>query len=246
MALPRIEAPTFDVKLISTGKNIKLRPFLVKEQKLFLMASESKDTNEVVDVIRQVLRNCIQTEGIDVDKLPTFDIENLFLQLRAKSVGEIVELKFKCNNDVTNDKGESVKCNNLVSFKVNLLDVKPTINKKHSAKIQLTPKLGVMMKYPTIELVNSFESDKNQVDATIDLIAKCIEYIYDEETIYYAKDTSEEELIDFIENLSQDDLEKIKDFFETSPKIEKTMEFKCSKCGYTEDIKVEGIQNFFG
>ena len=245
MALPKIDVPTYETTLISSGKKVKYRPFLVKEQKLFLMASQSTDEKETVDVVKQVLNNCILSD-IDVDDLPTFDLEHLFMQLRARSVGEVVNLKYNCNNTVKDDKGEDKVCGGLVKFDLNILDIKPTIDPEHSNKIASTDKLGIVMKYPTLGMVKNFDNLQSEsIDTIMDVIVSCIDFIYDADQMYYAKDSTKEELMEFVDNLQQDDLEKIQKFFTTMPKISKPLDFKCGKCGYEEKIVVEGIQNFF-
>ena len=241
--LPKLDVPIHEVKLISTGKTIRFRPFLVKEQKLFLMASESNDPKETINVIRQVLKNCILDE-IDVDSLPTFDLEFLFMNLRARSVEEIVDLKYKCNNVVLNDKGESDSCTGVVDFKVNLLEIQPTKNPEHTNKIQLTENLGVVLKYPSFDMIQRYE-DKSETDIMSSVLVDCIDYIYDKDQIYYAKDASKDELAEFVDNLQQKDLEKIKVFFDTLPEIKKDVHFKCPKCSYEEDIQIKGLQSFF-
>ena len=239
--LPKIDTPVYETKLISSGKKVKFRPFLVKEQKLLLMAFESNDTKETINIVKQILNNCLLTK-VDIDELPSFDIENLFLQLRARSVGETISLKYNCNNIVENDK----KCNGLVQFDLNLLELEPIKETKHSNKIEITNKLGIVMKYPSFSNINiDIVNEENEIEKTIELITKCIDYIYDNEQIYYAKDSTKEELIDFVENLQQDDLEKIQNFFLTMPKIKKELNFKCPKCNYEEKLNVEGLQNFF-
>lgn len=244
MALPKIDTPTYETKLISTGKTVKYRPFLVKEQKLFLMASQSEDAKEVVNTIKQVLNNCILTNSVKIDELPVFDLEHLFLQIRARSVGEVVNLRYNCNNDVLDENKETKKCGGLVKVDLNLLEITPTKTPNHSNKIELSPKLGIVMKYPNFDIVQKLNI-QSEADL-LDLVISCIDYIYDEEQIYYANKTSKEELEEFIENLQQSDLEKIQTFFQTMPKLSKKFDFKCPKCGYSEEINVEGIQNFFG
>jgi hypothetical protein len=161
MALPKIDVPTYETKLISSGKIVKYRPFLVKEQKLFLMAAQSTDEKETLDVIKQVLNNCIISD-IDVDDLPTFDLEYLFMQLRARSVGEVVSLRYTCNNTIKNDKDEEKACGNIVKIDMNILDIKPTIDEKHTSKIEINDKLGIMMKYPTLKLINGIPNLKDE------------------------------------------------------------------------------------
>ena len=245
MALPKIDVPIYETKLISNGKVVKFRPFLVKEQKLFLMSAESNDIKELTKTVKQVLNNCLITK-LEIDDLPSFDIEHLFIQLRARSVGEIVNLKYTCNNVVKDDEGNEKTCGGLVKFDVNLLELNPEMPKKHSTKIELTDKLGIVMKYPSFNILNYEEvPEESKLEKTIELIVSCVDYIYDAESIYYAKDTSKEEMVEFIENLQQDDIEKIQNFFLTMPKMKKQLDFKCKKCGYEETILAEGIENFF-
>ena len=241
--LPKLDVPIYTVNLISTGKPIRFRPFLVKEQKLFLMAAESTDGNEMVGVIRQVLRNCVLDE-MDIDSLPTFDLEYLFMNLRARSVEEIVDLRYKCNNTTKDETGEEKKCSGVVEFKLNLLEVEPTKNPNHKNKIQLTENLGIAYKYPTFEMIQKYEK-MNENEVMLKILVDCIDYVYDKESVYYAKDSSREEMEEFIDNLQQKDLEKFKDFFDTMPEIKKDVHFKCPKCAYEEDIAIKGMQNFF-
>jgi len=242
--LPKNTFPTYQVKLISSGKEVEFRPFLVKEQKLLLMASESDDSKTVINSIKQTLRNCIITQDVNPDKLPMFDLEHLFLNLRARSVNEIIELNYKCNNKIKNESGEEKDCTGVEKFSVNLLEIQPEILPNHNKKIMLSEKLGIMMRYPTIEILSSVKSD-DASDLIIQLIVDSIEYIFDGEEIFYSKDASQEELTEFIETLQQKDLDKIKEFFDTSPKIKKQLDFKCKKCGHEEEIHVEGINSFF-
>jgi hypothetical protein len=243
MALPKIDVPIYTVNLVSTGKPIRFRPFLVKEQKLFMMASESEDPNEMISTIRQVLKNCILDE-IDVDNLPTFDLEFIFMNLRARSVEEVVNLRYKCNNTVKNEKGADENCTGLVEFDVNILEIQPTKNEKHKDKIQLTENLGIAFKYPTFEMLQKYEKlSENEI--MLQILIDCIDYIYDKENIFYAKDTPKKELEEFIDSLQQKDLEKFKEFFDTMPEIKKDVHFKCPKCNYEEDITIKGMQSFF-
>ena len=241
--LPKLDVPIYTVNLISTGKPIRFRPFLVKEQKLFLMAAESTDGNEMVGVIRQVLRNCVLDE-MDIDSLPTFDLEYLFMNLRARSVEEIVDLRYKCNNTTKDETGEEKKCSGVVEFKLNLLEVEPTKNPNHKNKIQLTENLGIAFKYPTFEMIQKYEK-MNENEVMLKILVDCIDYVYDKESVYYSKDSSREEMEEFIDNLQQKDLEKFKDFFDTMPEIKKDVHFKCPKCLYEEDIQIKGLQSFF-
>jgi hypothetical protein len=241
--LPKLDVPIYEVKLLSSGKVIRFRPFLVKEQKLFLMASESEDAKETINVIRQVLRNCI-LDDISIDDLPTFDLEWLFMHLRARSVEEVVDLKYKCNNTVKDEKGEEDRCTGVVNFKMNLLEIEPTRHPEHTNKIQLTENLGVCLKYPSFEMIQKYES-LSEANIMSKVLVDCIDYLYDKDQVYYAKDNTKEELDEFVDNLQQKDLEKIKHFFETMPEIKKNVQFKCPKCAYEENIEIKGIQNFF-
>jgi hypothetical protein len=239
--LPKLDVPIYETKLISSGQIVRYRPFLVKEQKLFLMASESEDVNETINAIKQVITNCVLDE-IDINTMSTFDIEYLFLQLRARSVGEMVNLNFTCNNNVEEDK----KCGNTVKIDLNVLEVQPSLNPEHTNKIQITDKLGIVMKYPTFGMIDTMNLNTEDLSQILDMVVSCIDYIYDDEQVYYAKDTTRKELVEFVENMQQADLEKVSKFFSTLPKIKKDVHFNCTKCGYQEEITLEGVQSFFG
>jgi hypothetical protein len=166
------------------------------------------------------------------------------MNLRARSVEEVVELKYKCNNDITDDKGETKKCSGSVDFNLNLLEIEPTKHEDHETKFMLNDKVGICLKYPTFEMIQNYENmDENQI--LVNVLIDCIDYLYDDEQVYYAKDTPKEELMEFIDSMQQKDLEKIKKFFDTMPEIKKDVHFKCGKCGYEEDIEIKGLQNFF-
>ncbi len=242
--LPKIDVPIYNVKLLSNGKNLRFRPFTVKEEKLFLMANENEDLDNVVDTIKQILNNCVLDE-FQVDSLPLFDIEHLFLNIRARSISEIVNLKYKCNNNVLDEETkEEKKCNNVVEIDLNILEVEPEKQEGHTNKIEITEKMGVVMKYPSFETIKKFDVE-NEADSIIKITVNCIDYVYDSDSIYYAKDSTEEELIEFVESMQAKDLEKIKTFFDTMPKMKRDIDFKCNKCGHEEKIELEGIQNFF-
>ena len=241
--LPKLDVPIYSVTLLSTGKEVRIRPFLVKEQKLFLMAAESEDSKETINTIKQVLKNCV-LDDVDIDSLPTFDLEYLFMNLRARSVEEVVNLKYKCNNTVKNDKGEDVVCNGTVEFDVNLLEIQPTKHTEHTNKFMLNDKIGICLKYPTFEMVQKYEQmDEN--DIMVNILMDCIDYLYDDEQVYYAKDSSRKELEEFVDSMQQKDLEKIREFFDTMPEIKKDIHFHCPKCGYEEEMVIKGLQNFF-
>jgi hypothetical protein len=242
--LPKLDIPIYETQLISNGQTVRYRPFLVKEQKLFLMAAESDDPKDTINAIKQVLRNCV-LDDIDIENMATFDIEYLFLQLRARSIGEVVNLRFNCNNNVI-EKGEEQKCGNLVKIDVNVLDVNPIKSENHTNKIQITEKIGVVLKYPTFGSIDFAGLDTQDMQQILNVIVSCIDFIYDDEQVYYAKDTKKEEMVEFIENMKQTDLEKISSFFTSLPKLKKEIHFHCDKCNYEEDITLEGVQSFFG
>jgi hypothetical protein len=238
MALPKIDVPIHTIDLPLTKKKIRYRPFLVKEEKILLMAMESQDENTIFDSIKQIVNNCSLDE-LDVDDLPITDLEYFFLHLRARSVSEVVDLQYKCNNKI-----KEQDCGNIVKVKVNILEIKPEFQKDHSTKIQITDELGLIMKYPSLKVIQNIKSE-NEVDRLMEIILKCIDAIYDKTSMYYTKDVSEEELKDFVEGLTQQQFVKVQKFFESVPKMKKNLSFKCNKCGYEDTVLVEGIQNFF-
>ena len=243
MALPKLDVPIFTIDLPLAKTKLRYRPFLVKEEKLLLMAMESDEDNTVLETIKQVINNCCLDE-INVDDLSITDLEYFFLNLRARSVGEMVDLQYKCNNIVKEDDGEEHSCDNLVKIKLNVLEIKPTFDEKHNSKIELTKDMGIVMKYPSFSTIQNSKAE-NEVDKILEIIMDCVEYIYDADNIYYKKNIDDNELIEFIDSLSQTQFTKIQEFFETIPKIKKEVDFKCSKCNYEEKITIEGLQNFF-
>ena len=229
MALPKIKHPTYTITIPSTKKQVNFRPFTVQEEKLLLMARASEKSDDIVSTIKQIIQNCI-IEPIEVEKLATFDIEFIFLRLRAKSVGEVVELEYK---------DEEVP----VKFKVNLEEVQVKYSPDHKNKFNVHEDIGVLMRYPTLDEIISVESSTDKEDAIFNVLFKCVDKIYDKETVY--NDFTEKELQEFINSLPMDALLKIKEFFDTSPKIKKQLDFKCKKCGHEEKIIMEGINSFF-
>jgi len=239
MALPRIEAPTFSITLPLSKKQIRYRPFLVKEQKILLMAMESGESDIIEENIRQVLQNCTVDE-IDINNLPIVDIEYYFLNLRAKSVGEIIESKYKCNNVV-----DEKTCGNIMDSSFNILDVKVEVPNDISDVILISGTIGVKMKYPDFSLVSKLEESYSTTDMAFELILNCIEYIFDDDTFYYAHETSRDELMAFLESLTKEQFDKIQNFVENVPKLKKQINLTCSKCGFQHHIEVEGLQDFF-
>ena len=240
MALPKIDVPTYEVELPVSKKKIKYRPFLVKEQRNLLMAMESSDSDSVHNAISDILYNCTLTENIDIAKLPIVDIEYYFINLRAKSVGEMIESKYRCNNEV-----DGKECGNTMQHNLNLMDVKVEVNEDVSPDIQLTDKLSIRMKYPEFGIVKDSVNIDDETELTFNMLARSIEYIYDGEQFYYGNETPIEEMVEFVENLNQQQFEKIEKFFNNLPKLKEKVEMTCSKCGFHHVIDVEGLESFF-
>jgi hypothetical protein len=241
--LPKIDVPLYEITLPLLQKKIKIRPFLVKEEKILLMAMESDDPDAVLLAIKQIVNNCC-VDQIDVDDLPILDLEYMFLQLRSRSIGEVIDLQYRCNNNTPTEEEPEKKCGSVIKLSFNALEIEPEKNQVHDPKIQLTPKLGVVMKYPTFKMMNGIKN-LSEAETVAKMVTECIDYIYDTESVYYAKDSSEKELIDFVDSLTQEQFSKIQDFFDTIPKMKKHLNFKCGKCGYEEEVVLEGIQSFF-
>jgi hypothetical protein len=241
MALPKIDTPIYELDLPLSKKHVRFRPFLVKEQKNLLMAMESGDSKSIEQNVKQVLNNCTVTENIDIEKLPVLDVEFYFLNLRARSVGEIVENKYRCDNQV-----DGSACGNIMETSLNLLDIKIEGVKENNDVIQLTDTISIKLKYPEFSVINKLSNLTNVSDIAFEMIAESVEYIFDGEQFFYAKETTTEELVEFIEGLNQQQFAKIEDFFANLPKLEKKIEMKCSRCGFEHKLDVEGLESFFG
>ena len=242
--LPKIDVPIYTIKLLSNKKELRFRPFSVKEEKLFLMANESEELDAVVDTIKQILNNCI-LDDFDIDSLPMFDLEYLFLNIRARSISELIDLKYKCNNKVTNEDGEEKTCGNIVEIQLNVLEIQPEKNESHSNKIEITDKVGMVMRYPNFNTMKKYQG-KNEAEVILKLTADCIDYIYDGEQFYYASEAQPGEFLQWVEGLNQKQFNKIEEFFNNLPELKETIEVTCSKCGYQHKITVQGLENFFG
>ena len=210
MGLPKIAVPEYSLKLPSTGEEIKYRPFLVKEEKILLLAMEGEDPKEIMIATKNVIKNCVFGE-LNVDTLPIFDIEYIFLWLRGRAKGERVDLNYKCP-----------ECEAQIPMSFNIDDIKIHKDDNHEKKIELTTDLGVMMKYPTMQLQADIEENKDlgQVELLFKTIRLCIDYIYDAEKMYANKDHTEQEMVEFLESLTDVQFKKISNFFETSPKLQ--------------------------
>lgn len=239
--LPRIDTPVYEVELPLSKKSIQYRPFLVKEQKNLLMAMEADDKETIERNVKQILNNCTITEGIKIDDLPVVDVEYYFLQLRAKSVGEIVENKYICNNEV-----DGTPCNNTMEVNIDLNDIKVERSEEVGDTIQLTPTISIKLSYPKFATMEKLKTSTTSVDMAFDIVADSIEYIYDGEQYYYGYETNRKELMEFIENLNTEQFNKIESFFKSLPRLTKKLEFTCKKCGFNHKIDVEGLENFFG
>lgn len=241
--LPKLTTPTYELELPISKTKIKFRPFLVKEQKLLLLANEtSDDVNFIKNNIAQVLTNCCLTKDITIDDLPSVDLEYFFLNLRARSVGENVELRYKCEKE--NEEGEV--CGNKLILNVDLLDIKIDLN-GYQDLIKLTDSIGIKMKPPKLEAIEKLsDGKKSLIERTIDSIVESIEYIYDKDNFYYPKEVSKQEIIDFLESLSFEQFKKIEKFYQGIPRLKKTYDIICSKCGFEHKITLEGLQSFLG
>ena len=224
--LPKIDVPTYELTLPLSNKKVKYRPFLVKEQKNLLMAMEAKEAETINNVVKDILENCTLTEGIEIDKLPIIDVEFYFINLRAKSVGEVVEARYKCNNEV-----DGKVCNNIMEANVDLTKIQPTQN-DISPEIQLSDKIQVKMNYPEFGIVKDSLKYDNIADLTFNMIANSIEYIYDGEQFHYASETQPGELMEWVEGLNQQQFSKIENFYNNLPELKEIVAIKCNKCGY--------------
>ena len=241
MALPKIDTPTYELTLPLSKKTIKFRPFLVKEQKNLMMAMEDDNKETIERNIKQVLTNCTLTEDVNIEDLPVTDIEYYFINLRARSVGEFVENKYVCTNVV-----DEKQCGNRMEVKINLLEIQVDVDTSKTNEIQITDKIVLKMKYPKFSIIEKLSKKESAVEIAFDIMIDSVESIYDGEQYYYGNETSREEMMQFLESLSQDQFSKLEAFFENLPKINKKVDMKCSKCGFDHTMNLEGLENFFG
>ena len=239
MPLPKIATPTYELELPSTGKSIKYRPFLVKEEKVLVIALESEDTKQITNAIKAVLKNCVLTKGIKVETLPTFDIEFLFLNIRGKSVGEEIEVNIVCPDD-----GET----NVPVF-IDLDSIQVERSDDHTNQIKLDSDLMMEMKYPSLEqfIKNNFDfQEGNQMDQSFELIATCIDKIYNEDEVWATADCTKKEVKDFLESMNSSQFKEIEKFFESMPKLKHTIEVTNPNTKVTSEVVLEGLASFFG
>lgn len=229
MALPLLTTPEYDIEVPSTKETITIRPFLVKEEKVLLTALEGGDEKEIVKSIKQVMKNCIQSD-VKIDTLSFFDFEYIFLMMRAKSVGDVIELNLEHHCGETNK----------VGIDINSIEVE--FSDDHSDTIKLNDDIGIKMKYPTISNTDMF-TDANDIDKMFQIMETCIDYVYDDDKVY--DEFSKKELKTFIESMNKDQLEKIMDFFNTMPSLEHQVEYTCTNCGEVQKYTLKGISDFF-
>ena len=238
MPLPKISTPTYELELPSSGKTIKFRPFLVKEEKLLVLALESDDSKEITNAVKAVLKDCIQTRGVKVETLPTFDIEYLFLNIRGKSVGEDIEVSVLCPDD-----GETY-----AEVQINIDDIKVSKDKEHTKQIKIDDKLMMEMKYPSLEqfVKSNFDfSEDNQVDQSFSLIASCVDKVFSEDEAWTSEDFTSKEINDFLEQMNSSQFKQIENFFTTMPKLSHEVEVLNPKTKKKGKVVLEGLSSFF-
>ena len=238
MPLPKIATPTYELELPSTEQTVRYRPFLVKEEKLLVLALETEDTKQITNAIKSVLKSCILTKGVKVETLPTFDIEYLFLNIRGKSVGEELEVKVICPDD---EKTE-------VPITIDLDEVKVQKSEGHNKQLKLDDNLMMEMKYPSLEqfIKNNFDfNDANQMEQSFDLIGTCIDKIYSEDEVWATADCTKKEVKEFLESMNSSQFKDIEKFFETMPKLSHTIKVKNPKTKVESEVVLEGLASFF-
>ena len=237
MALPTMDLPTYELEIPSSKKKIKIRPFLVKEEKVLLLALESDDEKNIKQAVLNLLRACIQSR-VKVENLSTFDLEYIFLNIRAISVGEVVEILITCQDD------EETK----VKYNLNLTDVSVIFPEGHSNKIMLNDNTGVIMKYPSFDdfVEGQFANKEYDEDGVIKIVANSIDQIFQDEEVYDESTTNKKEFIQFVESLTKEQLEKIQAFFESAPRLEHKFKITNPKTGVESEYTLRGLQSFFG
>jgi hypothetical protein len=240
MALPIMSTPIYTLVVPSSGSSVKYRQFLVKEEKALLVAQQSEDIKVMVDTLKSVIKSCVIDE-VDVDSLATFDLEYIFTQIRAKSVGETVELIFPCDVD-HGEQNEKAR----VKISIDLTTIQVERNEKHNPKVELFNDVGMVMKYPTVETMKKLDSLKeDDMDSVFKVVAESIDYIYQGDEVFYAKEQKSDELINFLYNLTSEQFMKVQEFFVTMPKLRKEVEYDCPVCGKHHKKSLEGLQSFF-
>jgi len=232
MALPKINTVLYDLELPSSGKKVEYRPFLVKEEKILLMALEGKDDREMSKAIKQIITQCVSTAGFNVNKLPMIDLEYLFLNIRGKAVGDISTIKFEH------------ECGEMIELDIDLSKVKIVKNKKYSDLVKLTDNIMIRLSPPGIDNVIG-AGDKNQIDMVMEIIRDSIVEIIQGEDVFSAQDHTREELEEFLNSLNSGQFKKVQDYYESLPKMKQDIEYTCPKCGETKTETLEGLASFF-
>ena len=238
MPLPKIATPTYELELPSTGQSIQYRPFLVKEEKVLVIALESEDNKQITTAIKAVLKSCILTKGVKVESLPTFDIEFLFLNIRGKSVGEELEVNVICPDD-----GETT-----VPVVINLDEIEVQKDENHSNKIKIDDSIMMELKYPSLDqfIKNNFDfNDKNAMDQSFELIASCIDKVYTEDEVWATADCTKKEVKEFLESMNSQQFKEIEAFFETMPKLSLSFMVTTPNRKVESDVVLEGLASFF-
>ena len=238
MPLPKIATPTYELELPSTKQKIKFRPFLVKEEKLLVLALETEDSSQITTAITQVIKGCILTKNVKVEELPTFDIEFLFLNIRGKSVGEEVEVNVVCPDD-----GETE-----VPVKISLDEIQVQFNEEHSTKIKIDDNLMMEMKYPSLDqfVKNNFDfNNQSTMDQSFEIIGTCIDKIFNEEEVWAVEDFSKQEVEEFLEQMNSSQFKEIEKFFNTMPKLSHEIKVKNPKTKKSSTVVLEGLSSFF-
>ena len=238
MPLPKITTPTYELVLPSSGRKIKYRPFLVKEEKILIIALESQDQKQIATAVKSILSSCIITKGTKVDKLSTFDIEYLFLNVRGKSVGEQIEVMVTCPDD-----GKTQ-----VPMSINIDSIKVQKSDNHNADIKLDDTYTLRMRYPSLNefIKSNFNAEDIKVDDTFELIASCVDQVYSEEESWAAADCTQKELTQFVESLNSNQFKEVEKFFDTMPKLSHTVKVINPNTKKENEVVLEGLQNFFG
>lgn len=242
MALPLNSTPVYNLTVPSTKDQIKFKPFLVKDQKALLIAQQSENTQIMMDTLKQIIRNSV-TSKIDIDSLSLFDIEYIFMQLRAKSVGEEIEITLKCpENHGTEEDDKKAR----TDVKIMIDDIKVDFHPEHTNKIHLFGDVGVVMKYPSLETLSKFQTiNGSSPEVVFDIMAESMDYVYNNDEIFKIKDQTKAEVKEFIDNLTTEQFDKLQTFFKTMPKLTHTVNYGCPICGKHNQIKLEGLDSFF-
>jgi len=237
--IPKIELPTYEVTLPSNKTEVPIRPFTVKEEKMLLMAIESGEEQDIINTTKQIIRNCVVSENVDIDKLPFFDIDYLFIALRAKSIGDTVEVRFKCNHEV-----DGAPCGNVFPAKIDI--AKPAVkNLDRDSKIRVSNAVTVNMKYPTYAVMKMINDNDLAINKKIVMIANSIDWIQNKEQVLTPKDLTKEELYEFVEGLTQEKFKLLEEWVDNYPFFVVETEAKCGKCGFTHRLEYSDFASFF-